>query len=275
MKLYIDQIKPKLGNRAYNLETMLQVIDRAIDEKNEVVVFPELSLTGHSLEDIAFEVGIDKVPQELSEKSKEIDIIFGAVEIGEEDYPYNTAYYLSEGKVLGKHRKVYLSDYGYSTESRCFMKGNSFDVIETKFGKIGILLGDEIYHQSAQYILAQKGVKYLFNLINGVGTLKGDKENVGSNTKLVAKANSVMNGIFTIVANRAGVEDGLAFYGNSFVVSPDGNICIEGEYFKEGNITCNLDEGEIRRARTKYPFFKSEDRRLTVCEVLSLEKKSK
>ena len=157
MKLYIDQIKPKLGNRVYNLETMLQVIDRAIDEKNEVVVFPELSLTGHSLEDIAFEVGIDKVPQELLEKSKEIDIIFGAVEIGEEDYPYNTAYYLSEGKVLGKHRKVYLSDYGYSTESRCFMKGNSFDVIETKFGKIGILLGDEIYHQSAQYILAQKG----------------------------------------------------------------------------------------------------------------------
>ena len=79
---------------------MLEVIDKAIAEKNDIVVFPELSLTGYSLEDIVFDVAIKEVPSVLTRKSKEIGIIFGAVELGEEEYPYNTAYYLEDGKVV-------------------------------------------------------------------------------------------------------------------------------------------------------------------------------
>ena len=52
MKVYIGQIKPTLGNVEKNLNMMLEVIDKAIAEKNDIVVFPELSLTGYSLEDI-------------------------------------------------------------------------------------------------------------------------------------------------------------------------------------------------------------------------------
>ena len=108
MKVYIGQIKPTLGNVEKNLNMMLEVIDKAIAEKNDIVVFPELSLTGYSLEDIVFDVAIKEVPSVLLEKSKEIGIIFGAVELGEEEYPYNTAYYLEDGKVVHKHRNVYL-----------------------------------------------------------------------------------------------------------------------------------------------------------------------
>ena len=50
------------------------------------------------LEDIVFETAMRDVPEILLEKSKEISIIFGMAELGEEEYPYNTAYYLEDGK---------------------------------------------------------------------------------------------------------------------------------------------------------------------------------
>ena len=65
MKVYIGQIKPTLGNVEKNLNMMLEVIDRAITEKNDIVIFPELSLTGYSLEDIVFDVAIKEVPSIL------------------------------------------------------------------------------------------------------------------------------------------------------------------------------------------------------------------
>mgnify|MGYP002415198303 CR=1 FL=1 len=162
MKVYIGQIKPTLGNVEKNLNMMLEVIDKAIAEKNDIVVFPELSLTGYSLEDIVFDVAIKEVPSVLLEKSKEIGIIFGAVELGEEEYPYNTAYYLEDGKVVHKHRKVYLPTYGAYQEGRNFMAGDKVRAFDTKFGRLGILICEDVWHQSTQYILAQDGAKYVF-----------------------------------------------------------------------------------------------------------------
>ena len=75
MKVYIGQIKPTLGNVEKNLNMMLEVIDKAIAEKNDIVVFPELSLTGYSLEDIVFDVAIKEVPSVLLEKSKVFKVI--------------------------------------------------------------------------------------------------------------------------------------------------------------------------------------------------------
>lgn len=273
MKVFIDQTKPKLGDTQYNLNMILETVEKAIGEKNDIVVFPELTLTGHNLEDITFDVGIENVPEILLEKSREIDIIFGCVEAGESDYPYNTAYYLSKGKIIGKHRKVYLSNYGGNCESRCFMSGDRFESIHTEFGKVGILIGDEIFHQSAQYILAQQGIKYLFVLVNGVAKLGAFKEDIGKNIKTAAKANSLLNGVFTVVVNRTGIEDGAVFYGNSFVVMPDGEICAQGKYFENSGLSCCLDTGAIRRMRMAFPFFKNEDIRLTIGELKSITKK--
>ena len=271
MKLYLDQTKPLLGNVEKNLEIMLEAVEKAIAGGYDLIVFPELSLTGNVLEDIVFDIGIKEVPEVLLKKSKAIDIVFGAVEIGEEEYSYNTAFYLSHGEVLGKHRKVYLADYGMSSESRCFMKGNSISAFDTKFGKIGILIGDDFYHQSAQFILAQEGIKYLVVLGNEVATITESKENINRRAKLTAQVNSMLNGVYTIFANRSGIEDGVIFCGNAFVVSPSGEIIKEGETFKSGEVSCVLDTREIRKARIKTPFFKNEDRKLTINEMKRIE----
>lgn len=273
MKVYIGQIKPTLGNVEKNLNMMLEVIEKAIAEKNDVVVFPELSLTGYSLEDIAFDVAIKEVPSVLLEKSKEISIVFGAVELGEEEYPYNTAYYLEDGKVVHKHRKVYLPTYGAYQEGRNFMAGDKFRAFDTKFGRVGMLVCEDVWHQSAQYILAQDGAKYMFMLFNSPAVVGKTKEELAQNWKTVVKTNSLLNGVYSIAVNRAGVEDGVTFFGNSFVVAPNGEIVKEAEYLKEDSFSYELKEEEIRRARFKAPMFKTENLNLTRREIERIENK--
>lgn len=271
MKVYIGQIKPTLGNIEKNLNMMLEVIDRAIAEKNDIVIFPELSLTGYSLEDIVFDVAIKEVPSILLEKSKEISIIFGAVELGEEEYPYNTAYYLEDGKVLYRHRKVYLPDYGMFYEGRYFMAGDKVRAFDTKFGRVGMLVCEDMWHQSAQYILAQDGARYIFVPFNSPVIVGKSKEEMSENWKNICKANSLLNGTYTVAVNRVGVEDGIAFFGNSFVVNPEGKIVGEGKYIYEDGFSCNIEDIEIRKARFKAPMFKTENLNLTKKEIERIE----
>lgn len=273
MKVHIGQIKPTLGNVEKNLNMMLEVIDKAIAEKNDVVVFPELSLTGYSLEDIVFDVAIKEVPSILLEKSKQISIIFGAVELGEEEYPYNTAYYLEDGELVYKHRKVYLPTYGPYQEGRNFMAGNKFRAFDTKFGRVGMLVCEDVWHQSAQYILAQDGAKYMFILFNSPAVVGKAKEELAQSWKTVVKANSLLNGVYSVAVNRVGVEDGTTFFGNSFVVAPNGEVVKEAEYLKGDSFSYELKESEIRRARFKAPMFKSENLNLTRKEIERIEDK--
>ncbi|WP_300391179.1 nitrilase-related carbon-nitrogen hydrolase [Fusobacterium sp.] len=273
MKVYMGQIKPTLGNVEKNLEMMVEHIDRAIEEKSDIIVFPELSLTGYSLEDIVFDVAIKEVPSVLLEKSKEISIVFGAVELGEEDYPYNTAYYLEDGRLLHKHRKVYLPDYGVFYEGRYFMAGNKFRAFDTKFGRVGMLVCEDTWHQSAQYILAQDGAKYVFVLFNSPTVIGKKKEDISAQWKSILKSNSLLNGVYSVGVNRAGVEDGTTFFGNSFVVAPNGEVIAEGKYLAEDGICCELDEAQLRRARFKAPMFKTENINLTKKELERIENK--
>lgn len=273
MKVYIGQIKPTLGNVEKNLNMMLEVIDKAIAEKNDIVVFPELSLTGYSMEDIVFDVAIKEVPNVLLEKSKEISIVFGAVELGEEEYPYNTAYYLEDGKVVHKHRKVYLPTYGVYQEGRNFMAGNKFRAFDSKFGRMGILICEDVWHQSPQYLLAQDGAKYVFILFNSPAVVGKRKEELSEGWKTIVKANSLLNGVYSVAVNRVGVEDGITFFGNSFVVDPNGQIVAEGKYLNEDGFVCELDENVLRRARFKAPMFKTENLNLTKKEIERIENK--
>lgn len=273
MKIHVEQMKPTLGNIEKNLELMITAIDRAIESKKDLIIFPELALTGYSLEDIVFDVAIKEVPEILLEKSKKISIIFGAAELGEEEYPYNTAYYLENGRVLHRHRKVYLPDYGAYCEGRYFMAGNKFRAFDTKFGSVGILICEDAWHQSAQYILAQDGAKFVFVLFNSPAIIGKKKEDLSENWKVLLKTNSLLNGVYTVAVNRVGVEDGTTFFGNSFIVAPNGEILSEGKYLSEDSFGVELEEAKIRRARFSAPMFKTENINLTTNELKRIEKK--
>lgn len=267
MRVHIEQMKAVLGDTEKNLLRMLEGIDKAISNGDDLIVFPELCLNGYVLEELVFESAIREVPVILLEKSQEISIIFGAVEMGEEDYPYNTLFYLEDGKVIAKHRKVYLADYGMFYEGRYFKSGDKIRAFNTKFGRVAMLQGEDIKHQSVQLILSQDRAKYIFVSAAIPTTLGITKHSISSEWRELLKTNSYLNGVYTVMVNRVGVEDGVTFFGNSMLVAPDGEIIEEAKFMKEDSLSCELTERRLRATRIANPIFKNENLDLTIREL--------
>ncbi|MGF6906651.1 nitrilase-related carbon-nitrogen hydrolase [Fusobacterium sp. PH5-44] len=258
MKISLEQMYPTLGDVEKNLSKIIDRIDEGIKNDVNLIIFPELSLTGYCMEEMVFDIAMEKVPQILLEKSREIDIVFGMAELGQEQYPYNSAFYLSQERILHRHRKVYLPNYGLFTEGRYFIEGQFFSAFDTRFGRMGLLVCEDAWHQSAGYLLAQDGAHIIINICNSPARLTGAKDTLSENWKSLTKASSISNGVYNIVVNRVGVEDGISFWGNSFIVSPAGKIEIQGDYFNEESIVYDLDINAVKRARSSSPSFKNE-----------------
>src|SRR5262245_58124621 len=126
VRVALAQIAPKLGQIAPNLDTHEEAIARARKEKAGIVVFPELSLTGYLLRDQVQDVALtlkSSALRRLLRASRGIDVIVGFVEEGAGHSFHNAAAYLSKGRAVHVHRKVYLPTYGMFDEGRDFAAG--------------------------------------------------------------------------------------------------------------------------------------------------------
>ncbi|MGH2574477.1 MAG: nitrilase-related carbon-nitrogen hydrolase, partial [Ignavibacteria bacterium] len=148
-KIALAQINPVLGDIDRNIKKHIAYCNNAIKKKADLIVFPELSLTGYSLKDLNFELALNPYTSEILEplrkKSKKISIICGGAEEDERNAVYNSAFYISDGKVKFTHRKIYPPDYGMFEEMRYFSRGRDVSVHYTVFGKIGVLVCEDLW----------------------------------------------------------------------------------------------------------------------------------
>lgn len=276
IKVNMVQMKPLLGNVKRNLEIMTEYIEKAVSEKADIVVFPELALTGYLVKDMVPNVAIKKntVPAQLLELSKKISIIFGAVEEDEDFRFYNSAFYLEDGEVKHIHQKVYLPTYGLFDEFRYFSKGDKFRAFDTKFGRMGILICEDAFHPSSSYILNEDGCQYMFLLANSpTRGGNGDKPSNLVTWENLSRTYSSLYGMFVIFAHRVGYEDGVNFAGESKIFNPFGETIEKFPLFEECSKTIEIDRAEIRRARIHTPTNKNEDIYLTIRELKRISEK--
>lgn len=275
-KIAIAQIKPNLGNVKKNLEKMIENIEKAINDGADMVVFPELALTGYFLKDMVPSVAIkrDTVPQELLELSKKISVVFGAVEESENFAFYNSAFYLEDGEVIHIHRKVYLPTYGMFDEFRYFSKGDKFRAFDTKFGRFGILICEDAFHPSSAYILNEDGAQNLLVLTNSPSR-GGNGETLSNlvNWNNIIKTYASVYSQYVIFSHRVGFEDGVNFAGESKLINPFGEIVKSLDLFEEVLETVEIDTNEIRRAKIYTPTHKNEDIHLTIRELKRIAEK--
>lgn len=268
MRVAIAQIKPALGNFEQNLQIHQDYIRRALEQKADLIVFPELSLTGYSLKDLTSEVAVrvdDARLSPLVARSGEIDMIIGLVEESSEFLYYNTALYISGGKIIHAHRKIYLPTYGMFEEGRHFAMGNSLSAFETKFGKWGILICEDAWHSVCPLILTLKGALFVANMANGTARGISHPGRIGSG-KTWERMNTfyaVNHSVYYLFANRVGVEDGVAFWGGSELIDPFGQLIVKGSYHNEELLFGEIDIDAVRRARVKSPLLR--DERLEFC----------
>jgi len=265
LNLALAQIATKLGDVESNLEKHLDYIEQAREQKADLLVFPELSLTGYVLQDLVASVAHrpaedDPVFKHLLKASHDLDLMVGFVDEDSRHRFYIASAYLSGGKVLHVHHKVYLPTYGLFDEGRFFAWGDSVRSFDTRFGRMGMLICEDFWHMSPPYLLWLDGADImLFSSASpGRGLTERDKL---ESARWVEHVNKVYASLFTSFvahSNRVGFEDGLHFWGGATVNDPNGELLAKGPYFEEALTFAELDLNQLRRTRARLPLLRDE-----------------
>jgi predicted amidohydrolase len=267
MKLTIalSQINTVLGNVEANLEKHLAVIEQANAGGADLLVFPELSLTGYVLQDLVPTVSHrptrdDPIFRPLLEASQKLDLLVGFVDEDVRNRFYISAAYLSRGEVLHVHHKVYLPTYGLFDEGRFFAWGDSIRAFDTRFGRVGVLICEDFWHASPPYLLWLDGADLLLLTSSSPGRGLTAEDTLDS-ARWVDHINRAYASLFTSFvahSNRVGYEDGLNFWGGSALYDPDGNQITCGPFHQEALTFGEIDLNQLHRTRARLPMLRDE-----------------
>ena len=278
MKIAAAQISSVLGNLEKNIQHHLRYCDEAIKNKTDMIVFPELSLTGYSLKDINFTIAVNiaktKLLDKLKEKSKKISIICGLAEEDDNFAIYNSGILISDGEIKFSHRKIYPPTYGLFEEFRYFSRGNECRAHNTKFGKIGLLVCEDLWHLSLPYTVAMDGAQIITGIASSPTRLSVNTDkfkNYEINSEHHRTYARILSTYF-VFSNRVGFEDGINFWGGSEIVDPFGNVLSAAKLFDEDMIYADINFEEVKRARHQARHFLDEDIDLTVKNLLKIRK---
>ena len=230
MKVTLAQTAPKL-NRS-NLTEVCDIIQSNLD--SDLIVFPELSLSGYMLMDKLSEDAwsLDELSP-LIEFSKEIDIVVGLA-LKKGDGFTNSALYFSKGALLSQHDKVHLPNYGMFEEARYFQAGSVFESFQCQFGKASMLICEDLWHKNVHHDLIQENPDLILALIASPARGFSD-EGLEIRSKWMDIIATVAKECRSKVlfVNRVGFEDGLGFWGGSCLLDEDANTLIEFPLFEK------------------------------------------
>jgi len=278
LRVALAQIAPRLGDLQANLGIHIDCIDRASGAGADLVVFPELSLTGYHLSDQVPEVALvrDAEPlRRLQQASREIDLVVGFVEDAPGHLFFNSAAYYSGGVLKHLHRKLYLPTYGMFQEGREFAAGETLRAFDTPHGPAGLLICEDLWHSTTGWLLAQQGAELLITIGNAPtrGTRPGSGITSIEIWRDLVRTSAQFQTSYLVFVNRVGCEDGLSFGGASLVVDPFGRVVTELPALEEGLATIDLSADALRRARAAYPLLRDANLELVDRELGRLRRR--
>jgi predicted amidohydrolase len=265
LTLGLAQLDTTLGDVDANLEKHLAWIDDARSRSVDVILFPELSLTGYALQDLTPTVARrpsadDPTFGPLLKASQDIDVLVGFVDADVRHRYYIAAAYLSQGQVLHVHHKVYLPTYALFDEGRFFAWGDKVRAFDTRFGRFGVLVCEDFWHASPPYLLWLDGAEALLMISSSPGRGLDDEDMLAS-ARWVERINQAYASLFTVFVahtNRVGFEDGLTFWGGATAFDPEGRRLVRGVHHEEALTLVEFDLTQLRRTRTRLPLLRDE-----------------
>ena len=266
IRIGLAQIDPALGLFARNLETHLKWVERASAEKVDLLVFPELSLTGYQLKDMV--PGISRPADSpdfapLLEASRRMDLCFGFVERSRDLRHFNSLAYCSGGEILHVHRKVYLPTYGMFDELRYFAPGDTVHAFDTRFGPLAMVICEDLWHPSLLYLAFLDGALGVLGAsaspVFGMRQVEpeGLPENAAWWDRLL-RHHAGLYGGFIAYCNRCGGEDGTLFWGGSRLIGPTSEIAAQAALHEEALCVGEIDLKALDRRRQRFSMLRDE-----------------
>ena len=279
VRLALGQLSPRLGDVQANLDRHLQLIAEARDHKADLLLFPELSLSGYQLKDIVPDVALHaQAPQllQLQEASRGLSIGVGFVEESADHRFFNSYAMFEDGALKHVHRKVYLPSYGLFEEGRLYAAGEQIRAFDSRFGRCGVVLCEDVWHPSMLYVLSMDRAEII--IAAAASPIRGaDVGEEGSNIDVwgtALKMYSQLFGCFVVLINRVGFEDGLSFWGGSRVLGPGGTRIFEAPLLESGLYHCEIDRADVRRHRIGDPTLRSERLDITLAELRRIQQQN-
>ena len=267
------QVAPRLGDLEANMAVYEEQVRAARARGVDLVVFPELSLTGYFLKDMVSTVALRLDSPEvgkLRELSRGIGLVAGLVEETPEFRFYNSAVYFEDGEIRHVHLKIYLPTYGLFDEGRYFARGDRIRSFPSRFGRMAILICEDMWHLSTVYVAAMDGAVTI--LCPSTSPLRGISEGAERDDNaryweqlLSTYAQSFS--LFVVYANRVGFEDGVGFWGGSCLIDPRGEALAKGTYYEPDLVVGEMNLKRARQGRVASPMLRDENLDLTLLEL--------
>lgn len=280
MRVTLAQIAPRLGRLDDNVALHRSLMADAWAGGTDLLLFPELSLTGYLLRDYTSQVAIsvDELVARLDGLTPgpgPLEVVVGFVELSAGAQCYNSAAWLrllpgGPPEVLHVHRKVHLPTYGMFDERRYFNPGRRYAALDSpSLGRAGLLICEDLWHPSSVFVLAVdgpafEGMRALVGLTNSPARGVTDTEScTTANVETWRRLNALyaeLYGLLVFHVQRVGVEDQYIFSGASEVLAPSGEVLLRAPLFDEAVLSVDLEPAELlRRQRSVQPRALAED----------------
>jgi predicted amidohydrolase len=253
VKLALAQISTKRESKSENLLKIEKLTLKAKQQGADLIIFPEMSLTGYVLLDQVYELA-ETIPGSSTQKIETLakktgmHIIFGMPELSEKTQAtvFNTAVCVGPQGLIGKYRKMYLPTHSIFEEKRYFRPGYEAAAFQTEVGNIGLTICYDIFFPEVYRLIRLKGAQLIICISASPAVRR-------SYFEILTSARALENTAFLAYVNLAGVEDGLQFWGGSRLVGPTGEVLAKAKYDEEDFVICEVDFSDLKAAETFIP----------------------
>ena len=271
----LAQIAPRLGALDTNLATHHARLEEARGLGADLVVFPELGLTGYQLQDLASEVAMrldDPRLARLAGATRGLSAVVSFVEESADHRLFIAAALLEDGELRHVHRKLFLPTYGLFDERRFFAAGDVLRAVPSRLGVgIGLAICEDFWHLPVPQLLALDGAQILINVSSSPGRDLAATNEVGLGTatswRTLMRTYAQLTTSFVVFCNRVGVDESISFWGGSEVIAPSGQAMFSAPLYDEGVFTVEIAPADIRRERIALPLLRDERPELNVREL--------
>ncbi len=254
MRVALAQIESALGDVSENVRRVCEALGQARAQKADLVVFPELTLSGYALghtdNDVALEVTDPEIAC-LANAAEGMGCVVGFTEAGRV-HTYNSAAYFEDGEVRHVHRKLYLPTYGIWEERKHFTPGNALRAFDARVGRLAILVCSDAWQPALAVLAVQDGARILIVPANSTG----QRPNIEDEWHDINRFYARMLETYVIFVNRVGEEAGLQFWGGSHIYDPWGELVAKAPLDEPAVVTAEIDLVNVRRRRREMPLVK-------------------
>lgn len=258
MRITLAQVDSRLGDIDANLRRAEEAVTAAVADAADLVVFPELFLSGWAIGQVEHDCSIradDPRLLKLSQRAGSTGLVIGFPESEPRgSRTFNSVGYYQGGRLSHVHRKLYLVAYGPFEERRYFSPGQTMRSFSTADDhRLAVLCCNDAWQPQLAFLAVQDGAQVLLVPAASAQSLFPERYDNHEYWHGITRFYGRMFQLFVVFVNRVGVEGSFHYWGGSHAVDPWGQVLAESPPEREDLLTIDLDLADVRRRRRQVP----------------------